>query len=56
MALETIKEAIKHLPEEERRKLAGWFEGLEEASGVSEGHARLIEKGLAKVHCGPGAR
>jgi hypothetical protein len=31
MTLETIKEAIKHLPEEERRKLAGWFEGLEEA-------------------------
>lgn len=32
MTLETIKEAIKHLPEEERRKLAGWFEGLEEAA------------------------
>ena len=32
MTLETIKEAIKHLPEEERRKLVGWFEGLEEAA------------------------
>jgi hypothetical protein len=32
LTLETIKEAIKHLPEEERRKLAGWFEGLEEAA------------------------
>jgi hypothetical protein len=30
--LEAIKEAIKHLPEEERRKLAGWFEGMEEAA------------------------
>jgi len=32
MTLEAIKEAIKHLPEEERRKLAGWFEGMEEAA------------------------
>jgi hypothetical protein len=32
MTLETIKEAIKHLPEEDRRTLAGWFEDLEEAA------------------------
>ncbi|MBV9771372.1 MAG: hypothetical protein JOZ32_17510 [Bryobacterales bacterium] len=32
MTLETIKKAIKHLPLEERRKLAGWFEGMEEAA------------------------
>jgi hypothetical protein len=32
MTLEAIKEAIKHLPEEERRKLADWFEGMEEAA------------------------
>jgi hypothetical protein len=32
MTLEAIKEAIQHLPEEERRQLAGWFERLEEAA------------------------
>lgn len=32
MTLENIKEAIKDLPEEERRKLAGWFEEMEEAA------------------------
>jgi len=31
MTLEAIKEAITHLPEEERRKLAGWFKGMEVA-------------------------
>jgi hypothetical protein len=34
MTLEAIKEAIQHLPEAERRKLAGWFEGMEEAAGM----------------------
>jgi hypothetical protein len=32
MTPETIREAIKHLPEDERRKLAGWFEGMAEAA------------------------
>jgi hypothetical protein len=32
MTLEAIKEAIKHLPEQERWKLAGWFEEMEEAA------------------------
>ena len=32
MTLQAIKEAIEHLPEEERRKLAAWFEGIEEAA------------------------
>jgi hypothetical protein len=36
MTLEAIKEAIKHLPQEERRKLAGWFEGMEEAAWDDE--------------------
>ena len=36
MTLETIKEAIKHLPEVERRQLAGWFEGMEEAAWDEE--------------------
>jgi hypothetical protein len=31
MTLEAIKEAIEHLPEEERRKLADWLEGMEDA-------------------------
>ena len=31
MTLEAIKEAIQHLPDEERRKLAGWFDEMEEA-------------------------
>jgi hypothetical protein len=32
MTFEAIKEAIQHLPNEERRKLAGWFEGIEEVA------------------------
>ncbi len=32
MTLDAIKEAIQHLPEEERRDLANWFEHLEEAA------------------------
>jgi radical SAM superfamily enzyme YgiQ (UPF0313 family) len=31
MTLEAIKEAIQHLPEEERRELVGWFDAMEEA-------------------------
>ena len=36
MTLEAIKEAIKHLPEQERWKLAGWFEEMEEAAWDEE--------------------
>jgi hypothetical protein len=36
MTLEAIKEAIQHLPEEERRQLAGWFEAMEEAAWDEE--------------------
>jgi hypothetical protein len=36
MTLEAIQEAIKHLSEEERRKLAGWFESMEEAAWDEE--------------------
>jgi hypothetical protein len=36
MTIEAIKEAIQHLPEEERRKLAGWFERMEEAAWDEE--------------------
>ena len=36
MTLEAIKEAITHLPEEERRQLAGWFEGMVEAAWDEE--------------------
>ena len=32
MTLDAIKEAIKHLPEQERWKLVGWFEEMEEAA------------------------
>jgi hypothetical protein len=32
MTLEAIKEAIEHLPADERRKLAEWFEEMEEAA------------------------
>jgi hypothetical protein len=32
MTLEAIKKAIKHLPDEDRRRLAGWFEEMEEAA------------------------
>ncbi len=32
MTLDAIKEAIQHLPETERRELAGWFEEMEEAA------------------------
>jgi hypothetical protein len=30
------EEAIKHLPKNERRKLSGWFEGMEEAASDEE--------------------
>jgi hypothetical protein len=36
MTLEAIKKAIQHLPEAERRKLVGWFEGMEEAAWDEE--------------------
>ena len=36
MTLEAIKEAIQHLPEEERRQLAGWFDAMEEAAWDEE--------------------
>jgi hypothetical protein len=32
MTLQAVKEAIKDLPEEERRNLAGWLEAMEEAA------------------------
>jgi hypothetical protein len=32
VTLEAIMEAIKHLPEQERWKLAGWFDEIEEAA------------------------
>lgn len=32
MTLEAIKEAIQHLPDEERHELAEWFERMEEAA------------------------
>jgi hypothetical protein len=31
MTLQAIKEAIEHLPEQERRELADWFEAMENA-------------------------
>jgi hypothetical protein len=36
MTLEAIKEAIQHLPEEERRELAGWFDAMEEVAWDEE--------------------
>ena len=36
MTLEAIKEAIQHLPAEERRELADWFEQMEEAAWDAE--------------------
>jgi len=36
MTLETIKEAIQHLPEEERRKLVGWLYAIEDAAWDEE--------------------
>ncbi len=36
MTLQAIKEAIEHLPHEERRKLAGWFEGIEQQAWETE--------------------
>jgi hypothetical protein len=36
MTLEAIKEAIQHLPAEERRELAGWFDAMEEAAWDDE--------------------
>ena len=35
MTLQAIKEAIAHLPDE-RRELAGWFEGIEERAWENE--------------------
>lgn len=32
MTLDAIKEAIEHLPEQDRRQLAEWFDHLEEAA------------------------
>jgi hypothetical protein len=32
MTLEAIKEAIQHLPENERCQLAGWFDAMEETA------------------------
>ena len=32
MTLETIQDAIKHLPDEERRKLVCWFDEMEETA------------------------
>jgi hypothetical protein len=32
MTLQSIKEAIEHLPADERRKLADWFERMEDAA------------------------
>ncbi len=32
MTIEAIKEAIRHLTDGERRKLAGWLEGMKEAA------------------------
>jgi hypothetical protein len=53
MTLDAIKEAIQYLPEEERRKLAGWFKKMEELawdedlgrhfSPGGRGHPPLIE-------------
>jgi hypothetical protein len=36
MTLDAIKDAIQHLPEEERRQLAGWFDAMEEAAWDEE--------------------
>lgn len=36
MTLDAIKDAIQHLPEAERRELAGWFEEMEEAAWNAE--------------------
>ena len=36
MTLEAIKKALSHLPKKERRQLAGWFEGMEEAAWDEE--------------------
>lgn len=36
MTLQAIKEAIQHLPEDERRQLAGWFDAMEEAAWDEE--------------------
>jgi hypothetical protein len=36
MVTDSIKEAIQHLPEAERRELAGWLEEMEEAAWDAE--------------------
>ncbi len=36
MTLQAIKEAIQHLPEEERRSLVCWFDAMEEAAWDEE--------------------
>jgi hypothetical protein len=65
LTLEAIQEAIKHLPEEERRKLAGWFEGMEEAAwdedlkrdfapgGTGESLAREIHREISEGKARP---
>jgi hypothetical protein len=65
MTLEAIKEAIQHLPEEERRKLAGWFGELEEAAwdeemkrdfapgGKGEQLAKQIEREISEGNARP---
>jgi hypothetical protein len=45
MTLAAIQEAIKHLPKEERRKLAGWFEGVEEVAWDEEVTNHRLEGG-----------
>jgi hypothetical protein len=65
MTLEAIKEAIQHLPQEERRALAGWFEKMEEvawdeqlkrdfaAGGKGEKVAREIRREIAEGKARP---
>jgi hypothetical protein len=65
MTIEAIKEAIQHLPVEERRKLAGWFEGMEEAAwdeelkrdfapgGRGELLANQIQREISEGHARP---
>jgi hypothetical protein len=36
MTVDAIKEAIQHLPEQERWKLAGWFDAMEETAWDEE--------------------
>ncbi len=65
MTLEAIKEAITHLPEEERRQLAGSFEGMEVAAwdeemkrdfapgGPGERMAKEIQREISKGEARP---